>query len=56
MKRILFLTIATAFAFTASGCSPEVGSKKWCKQMQEKPKSDWTAKETSDYAKYCLFK
>jgi len=56
MKRVLFLAILTTFAFAASGCSPEVGSEAWCKQMKEKPKGDWTASEASDYAKHCLMK
>ena len=38
------------------GCSPEVGSEKWCKQMDEKPKGDWTANMAADYAKHCIFK
>jgi len=38
------------------GCSPEVGSDEWCGDMKEKPKKDWTASETADYAKHCIFK
>ena len=38
------------------GCSPEVGSKKWCSDMKEKPKRDWTANEAADYTKHCIFK
>lgn len=39
-----------------AGCTPEVGSEKWCKMMAEKPKGDWTANEAADYGKHCLFK
>lgn len=39
-----------------SGCSPEVGSEKWCANMKEKPKGDWTASEAKDFAKHCIFK
>ena len=39
-----------------SGCAPEVGSEKWCKQMEDKAKGDWTANEAADYAKHCVFK
>lgn len=56
VKRTIPLAILAAFALMAAGCSPKVGSKEWCKQMQEKPKGDWTANETADYAKYCIFK
>lgn len=33
----------------------EVGSESWCNDMKEKPKSDWTANEASDFAKHCVF-
>ena len=39
-----------------SACAPEVGSEAWCKQMNEKPKGDWTANEAADYTKHCIFK
>lgn len=39
-----------------SACSPEVGSDKWCQNMEAKPKGDWTTNEATDYAKHCLFK
>jgi hypothetical protein len=29
-------------------------SEKWCEELEEKPKSDWSASEAADYAKYCL--
>jgi len=38
------------------GCSPEVGSDKWCEDMKEKPKGDWTASEASDYARHCIIR
>jgi len=55
MKKSIVLTALAAAAFIASGCSPEVGSKEWCKAMKEKPKGDWTVSETQDYAKHCIF-
>ncbi|WP_431307749.1 DUF3012 domain-containing protein [Agaribacter marinus] len=39
-----------------SACTPEVGSKDWCDDLDEKPKGDWSANEAKDYAKHCLFK
>ena len=39
-----------------TGCSPEVGSDGWCEDMKEKPKGNWTASETADYAKHCILK
>ena len=38
-----------------SACAPEVGSESWCKQMEEKPKGDWSANEALDYAEHCVF-
>ena len=38
-----------------SACAPEVGSEKWCTQMKEKPKGDWTANEAADFTKHCIF-
>lgn len=37
-----------------AACSPKVGSQKWCANMKEKPKGDWTANEAADFAKHCL--
>ena len=48
--------ILLSVAALSIGCSPEVGSDEWCKDMKEKPKKDWTASETADYAKHCVFK
>ena len=53
MKKIL-ITIIMSIQLTA--CAPEIGSKKWCENLKEKPKGDWTITETKDYAKHCLFK
>ena len=48
--------IAVSLFVLLVGCSPEVGSDEWCEDMKEKPKKDWTASETADYAKHCIFK
>lgn len=52
---LLFLSLIVMFP-ALSACSPEVGSNKWCQNMEAKPKGDWTANEATDYAKHCLFK
>ncbi|MFQ3175930.1 MAG: hypothetical protein ACI93H_000921, partial [Psychromonas sp.] len=36
-------------------CTPKVGSKEWCRYLEEQPKGDWTVNEVRDYAKYCAF-
>lgn len=50
------VSVLTALALMLSACSPEVGSEKWCSNMKEKPKGDWTANEAGDFAKHCVLK
>jgi hypothetical protein len=50
----LFLLIVTLLSGT--GCSPEIGSEAWCKNLAEKPKGDWTANEAAEYTKNCIFR
>lgn len=50
------LIAALPLLFTLAGCSPEVGGEKWCKNLEEKPKGDWSANELKDYTKHCLFR
>ena len=52
MKKICLMTLAMLML---AGCAAEVGSEAWCKQMSEKPKGEWTANDTKDYAKHCVF-
>lgn len=54
MKVLAIAMLASALVLT--GCAPEVGSKKWCEQMAEKPKGDWSANEAKDYTKHCVFR
>lgn len=56
VKKMIMIGAATAFLIVLSGCAPEVGSDKWCKNMDEKVKSDWTVNEATDYAQNCLLK
>ncbi len=54
-NRIVSAVLALSISGLAAGCSPEVGSDAWCKNMAEKPKGDWTANEAANYARHCLF-
>ncbi|QQD16917.1 DUF3012 domain-containing protein [Spongiibacter nanhainus] len=47
---------AIAISLLVAACAPEVGSEAWCAAMKEKPKGDWTANETMEYGKSCVFK
>ncbi|MEP0203874.1 MAG: DUF3012 domain-containing protein [Halioglobus sp.] len=46
--------IAASLIVLLSACSAEPGSERWCAQMKEKSKSDWTADEGLTYGKHCL--
>jgi hypothetical protein len=54
----MFKLVCSSFValILLSACAPEVGSDAWCKQMEDKPKGDWTVNEAGDYAKHCVFK
>ena len=51
-KKCLLLLVCCA---AMTGCA-KVGSERWCDNMADKPKGDWTANEATDYAKHCVFK
>ena len=55
LPRVLLRALPLAALFLLAACAPEVGSKRWCEQMKEKPKGDWSTNEAADYAKHCLF-
>ena len=55
MKPYLCGAVA-AIAVALSACSPEIGSKGWCQDMDEKTKGGWSANEATAYAKHCIFK
>lgn len=56
LSKFMLIIVSVAGMMLGSGCAPEVGSEKWCQQLSEKPKGEWTANEAADYAKHCLFK
>ena len=52
----LFVSAFVGSLLLLQGCSPEVGSDAWCKQMEEKPKGEWSANDAAEYAKSCILK
>ncbi len=52
MKVIIGIVLSIALL---AACAPEVGTKKWCEQLDEKPNGDWTVNEAKAYAKHCVF-
>jgi len=55
MNKLIQLFAFSISLILLSACAPEVGSEKWCAQMEEKPKGDWTVNEATDYTKHCIF-
>ena len=50
------ITVVAIIALALSACAPEIGSERWCNNLKEKPKSDWSMNEATNYTKHCLFK
>ncbi len=56
MRFVLFLALTVLTGLALISCAPEVGSERWCANMKEKPKDNWTMSEAADYAKHCILK
>ena len=54
MNAFVKSAITASVLFLLAGCAPEVGSDRWCENMADKPKGDWTANEAGDFAKNCI--
>jgi hypothetical protein len=46
--------VLVAAALWLTACEPEVGSERWCENMREKPRGDWTANEALEFARSCV--
>lgn len=55
MLRTTLLILSAIALMTLSACNHEIGSENWCQMMKDKPKGDWTANDTADFAKHCIF-
>lgn len=53
MKKIVFVIAA---CWLLSACAPQVGSEKWCKNLEKKSKGDWTANDAKEYARNCILR
>ncbi len=56
MKTVIRLLSLLSLAALLTACAPEVGSERWCKNLDAKPKGDWSVNEAADYTKHCVFK
>jgi Protein of unknown function (DUF3012) len=48
------VVVVAGLLTAVAACAPEVGSKRWCAMMRDKPRGDWTANEALDYARHCV--
>lgn len=48
--------ILTLLALALPGCSSEVGSNQWCRNLEEKPSADVTVQENEEYTRLCMLK
>jgi len=37
-----------------AACTPKIGSERWCEQMKDKDKGEWTANDATAFAKHCV--
>jgi hypothetical protein len=56
MTRIALILVVASSLLLIGACAPEIGSDRWCANLKEKPKGDWSMNEAADYAKHCIFK
>lgn len=53
VRKPVLLAMLCALTLLAA-CAPKVGSERWCANMRDKPRGDWTANEALDYARHCI--
>jgi len=54
MRCVWRVGLLTTLAAWLTACAPEVGSERWCEQMREKARGDWTANEALEFARSCV--
>ncbi|NQY27738.1 MAG: DUF3012 domain-containing protein [Piscirickettsiaceae bacterium] len=56
IKKLSLVTIILSFTTIISACSAEIGSEKWCDNMKEMPKGEWTMNDAGDFTKFCILR
>ncbi|MEE2025281.1 MULTISPECIES: DUF3012 domain-containing protein [Alkalimonas] len=54
MKKVLVILMLSSALLALAGCSPAVGSSKWCKAMEAKPQSEWSINDGEAYIEHCF--
>ena len=53
-KRFLLGLAVVLASLALAACAPKVGSERWCKAIDDKPKGDWSANDAASYTKHCV--
>lgn len=56
MKKVKLAMVGFLMALLLSACAPEVGSPKWCDDMDDTNKGDWSTNDAKEYANNCVFR
>jgi hypothetical protein len=54
MRNVWRAVVLIGVANLLAACEPEVGSERWCENMREKARGDWTANEALEFARSCV--
>ena len=54
MRSMWGAVLLAGVAAWLAACAPEVGSERWCEQMRDKPRGDWTGNEALEFARSCV--
>ena len=54
MRSMWGAVLLSGVAAWLAACAPEVGSERWCEQMRDKPRGDWTGNEALEFARSCV--
>ena len=41
-------------SFILVACTADSGSERWCENLKDKPKVEWTAEEVKVFTNYCI--
>lgn len=52
--KLIAYTLCLYAVFFINGCALLTGTELWCEYMEERPKTDWSLSEATDYAKHCV--
>ena len=55
MSKLFKASSLLPVAVMLCACAPEVGSEKWCEDIADTPKGDWSTNDAKAFAKHCVF-